>query len=77
MTTQESLPTMMKRLSSSSIHSLANMFARSSCSTSSPSIQFSEGDVEVVTEEGLPHAKMKLEARHVAKIAITLYDEQL
>ncbi|KAJ7293232.1 choline kinase, cytoplasm [Mycena rebaudengoi] len=36
----------------------------SASSTSSSSILFSDGDVEVVTEDGLRHAELKLEARH-------------
>lgn len=56
-------PPLLRRLSSSSVFSLAEPGTLTP--KSSTSIQFAEGDVQVVTEEGLPHATIKLHARYV------------
>lgn len=53
-------PPIVRRLSTSSVHNLPDIVGNASPTTS---IRFAQGDVEAVTEQGLRHADIKLEAR--------------
>lgn len=61
------LPTLSKRMSSASLCSFVSdippISICSSYASSTASIPFIEGDVDVVTEEGVGHSDITLEAR--------------
>ncbi|KAK1232087.1 hypothetical protein PQX77_004805 [Marasmius sp. AFHP31] len=61
-------PSLIKRLSTSSVQSLASTIA-ASASSSITSLPPAGQDVEVVREEGLRHATIRLEARHYKKVS--------
>ncbi|KAF9015003.1 kinase-like domain-containing protein [Cyathus striatus] len=54
-------PTLTRPLSTSSVHSIAELLV--SAAASSSSIRLPEGNVEVVKEDGLRHSKVRLSAR--------------
>lgn len=61
-------PAVVRRLSNSSIRTLSDIpriSSAASFTSSAGSIPFEDGDVDVVTEDGLRHANMNLEARCV------------
>ncbi|KAK0465293.1 choline kinase, cytoplasm [Desarmillaria tabescens] len=70
LSTSSSTPSLIKRLSARSVQSLAELIVGSSSS----SIQLAPEETQVVTEEGLRHADITLEARHykTEKFAIQL-----